>query len=46
LLNLNILAHNLAKRASVTGVCFRWVDTVPTEFAQLAKQDLVNNDFE
>jgi hypothetical protein len=26
----------------VTGVCSRWTDPVPSELAELAKQDLVN----
>jgi hypothetical protein len=39
---LNSLAHELAKRASVSGVCSRWFDPVPEDIASLAKRDLVN----
>jgi ribonuclease HI len=38
----NTVAHVLAKQASTTGVCSRWIDPVPSELAELAKQDLVN----
>ncbi|KAM0825040.1 hypothetical protein ACQ4PT_069820 [Festuca glaucescens] len=39
---LNTLAHDLAKRASVSGDYGRWLDPVPEDIAILAKRDLVN----
>jgi ABC-type transporter Mla subunit MlaD len=38
-----VLAHNLAQYANRSGVCNRWLDSVPVFIAELAKQDLVNS---